>query len=107
MSGEFGSYNVNGYVDWQIEMAGYDCSHGNDELTRLFGKLFSALVPIMREICRSEASDSGPEDPIMTAISQMAVVDAAMDDIKKYLDTYRRVAQQAVRRAQENNDGGA
>lgn len=105
MSGEFGSYS-SGYFPYQMEVAAEDCLGGRDELTRLWGKFFTAFAPVANSIALSEAHDTGTHDSIMANIQQRKAIATALRDIEKYLEPFQRVAEDAIRKhaAQESSN---
>ena len=104
MSREFGSYS-SGYFHMQMENAADDCERGGHEITRRWGKVLRAFVPIAYAIANVEAADSGEDDPIMESIRQWEELQRAMDDVRDYLYPFKRVMEEAVREEVERREG--
>jgi len=105
MSGEFGSYNTTGYMDEQIRTAADDCASGQEEITKLWGKVLEEIYPIARDICRSEAADASVAETIFTSMEQIPRIKARIAEIEKSLETYRAVMYTAVRNHERKAKG--
>lgn len=97
MSREFGSYTA-GYFHQQIETAANDCLAGRDQLTKLWGEFLREFQPIAYAISSSEECDSGPEYPIMETMQHLPAMIKRMDNIEQFMNTYKRVAEEAVKK---------
>lgn len=95
MSREFGSDN-RGYLHTQMLQASEDCAEGRDKLTQLFSPFFKHLYDIMYAICSSEASDSGPEVPILKAFETLPLLRGDINIIEDYLSDFKRVIKLAL-----------
>lgn len=98
MSREFGSYN-GGYFHQQIDNCANDALAGRDELTRLWGQFLAEFSPIAYSIASSEACDSGEDDTIIETIARLSALQKRLYDVEKYVESYKRVAEEAVRKA--------
>ena len=98
MSREFGTY-CTGYFHVQMEYAAEDCVGGDCEITRRWGKVLCAFVPIAYAIASAEAGDSGEDFPIMESIQQLPEFKAALVELEDYLYPFRRVMEEAVSKA--------
>lgn len=101
MSREFGSY-VAGYFHDQIDTCAIDALNGRCEITRKWGAVLKALYPIAYSISSAETGDSGEYDPILKSIEQINNVRAALDEVQDYLQPFKDVAREAVRKATED-----
>ena len=96
MSREFGR-SWSGYIHTQIQWAAEDCAEsGTCELTKLYGKLFEAMYPVIYQLASYEASDSTQSTFIMEAMMQHTTIAKALKDIENYLEPFRAVATQAI-----------
>jgi hypothetical protein len=98
MSREFGSYTA-GYFHDQIRQGAEDCLGGRDELTRLWGEFLREFAEIARAISGAEECDNGPEYPIEETISRLPALRRHLRAIETYVDPFKRIAEDAVRRA--------
>lgn len=85
----------------QVEQAAEDCAGGRDEMTRMWGEFLREFAPIAKSICWSEAGDSSEADTIWKCIEQIPQLKKKLEKIESKLDTYRVVAEEAVRRKAE------
>lgn len=100
MSGEFGTYG-GGYFHSRIADDALDLSGGRCEITRKWGRFFKEFAPVARAISWCEACDSDESYPISETLHQMRKMREALDEIEAYLDPFKRVADDAVRKALE------
>lgn len=97
MSGEFGSYSA-GHFWQQMECAAEDLASGRDALTREWAAFFEAFAPVAKAISWSEACDTGPDHPICVNIDAMEKLRAALSSIGRFLEPYKRIRDDAVRK---------
>ena len=104
MSREFGNLS-SGYFHQKIDLAADDCSEGRDELTKLWGKFLEEFYHVAYQISNSEASDSGPEAPILESIKRIGALKSKLKAIEEYLEPYQRVVDEALSRHIREKDG--
>ena len=97
MSREFGSYS-SGYFHSQMQTAADDCKAGRDPLTQLWGEFLDEFAAVAYDIASSEACDSGPDAPIIETIQRMPSLKRKLNAIEMFVEPYKRVADEAVRR---------
>ena len=104
MSGEFGSYGT-GYFDDLIRLCADDATGAGFAITRRWGEVLEAFVPIARALAYAEASDSSEADAILESIKCIGQVKLALQQVQEYLYP----AQQGIRPAKsgQSNTGGS
>lgn len=98
MSREFGEY-MGGYFHTKVRFAADDALNGSQEITRLWGSVLDSLAEVAYAIASAEANDSGPDYPIFESLAQLPRIRNGLQEIESYLEPFRRVAEEAVRRS--------
>ncbi len=98
MSREFGD-TIGGFFHNKIGYAADDCQTGRDKLTQLWGEFLREFEEVAYAISTSEACDSGPDYPIFETLERLPALERKLANVKSYVEPYRRVAEEAVRKA--------
>lgn len=101
MSREFGD-TLGGFFHDKIRYAAEDCRTGRDPLTKLWGEFLMEFSEVAYAISTSEACDSGPDFPIFQTLQSLPNLERKLADIRSFVEPYKRVAEQAVRKAVED-----
>lgn len=101
MSREFGDC-IGGFFHDKIRNAADDCKTGRDHLTKLWGEFLHEFESVAYQISNSEACDSGPDSPISETIRKIPVLKEKLFAVESFVSPFKRVADDAVRRALES-----
>ena len=100
MSGEFGEYNVQGYIDDQIASVARTCKYDGSgmRITKLWGEVFGELVCIAHEIAYAEECDTSEATAILESMKQLPNIQKALDNVRQYLKTFESVIEESIHR---------
>jgi hypothetical protein len=103
MSGEFGDYTGNGFFHDHIRHAGEAKLQADYDLSKQWCEFVEALYPVCKAVSYCEAGDSDISSLILKSLEEIPKIKLSLQKIENGLEIYRRLAEDAIRRHEEQN----